>query len=135
MKACVGHLTNPHKKRPKPSEKTMKIRRRKSDVFFMDFGLILGGFGEHFGDQKCIKKRVQFSMEKTTWPICFLDVGGCRMLLETTRTYAALRGYVPGTEDICCLLARCSWPLLFVHLAIGFLFIYALTALHLHGSR
>ena len=37
------------KKRSKTDEKMVKKPGGKSDAFFVDFGMILGGFWEHFG--------------------------------------------------------------------------------------
>ena len=48
------------KKRPETEGKTGGKRRRKNNGSCVDFGSILGGFGDPFWESKCLKKRVKF---------------------------------------------------------------------------
>ena len=50
------------KKRKKNEGKTAGERRWKKSRFLLDFGSILGGFGDHFGSQNAFKNRVKFWM-------------------------------------------------------------------------
>ena len=45
------------KKRPETEGKTVGKRRRKNNGSCVDFGCILGGFGEPFRVSKCVKKQ------------------------------------------------------------------------------
>ena len=55
-------LGKARKKHSKIEEKTEEKQARKNNAFFSNFGLILGGFWEHFGSQKAFKTRVKFWM-------------------------------------------------------------------------
>ena len=54
------------KKPSKIKEKTVRKHTWKKHAFFMNFGIILGGFWHHFGSQNASKNRVKFWMRFLT---------------------------------------------------------------------
>ena len=50
------------KKRSKIEEKTIRKHTWEKHAFFMNFGIILGGFWHHFGSPNAFKNRVKFWM-------------------------------------------------------------------------
>ena len=46
------------KQRSETEEKTVGKRKRTNNEFWDVFGFILGGFGDHFGNQNAFKNRV-----------------------------------------------------------------------------
>ena len=77
---AVGKST---KKRSKTDGNTVKKRRRKSDVFFAGFALLVGGIWKHFGNQNAIKNRVKNLMRfwrpnQANKPVIWGRFGGMR---------------------------------------------------------
>ncbi len=69
---------NATKKPSKIEEKTVRKHTWEKHAFFMNLGIILGGFWHHFGSQNAFKNRVKFWMRfwrSKKWPSRFFWVG------------------------------------------------------------
>ena len=94
--------------------KWLKQSIKKSEVFLIDFGLIFGGFWEHFGSQNTSKNRVEnlvfFGGQKMSPGAVCGDPRTALGYLEARRHARRVSPDGPGNRALSGLSGLCAWP-------------------------